>query len=88
MNTMERVRNLISKEFEIDPASLQPDTELESLGVDSLSLIEFMISLEDEFRVQMPEHRVVIKTLRDVADELDALMAAQHATTDSTTAAA
>jgi acyl carrier protein len=78
MGTLETIRNLLVEEFQLDPANVQADTELETLGVDSLSVIEFMFMLEDKFKVSMPQERVVVKTVRDIANELDALIIAQH----------
>jgi acyl carrier protein len=75
---------MIIEEFELDPEKVQPDTDLGALGVDSLSIIEFLFKVEERFNVVLPDQRQVkdlnavktVKTVRDIANELDALIAA------------
>jgi acyl carrier protein len=81
LDTLETLRAMLIEEFNLDPARVHPDTELTSLGIDSLSVIEFLFTLEDKFDIVLPDHRTVdgeaVKTLRDIATELDAHVAAQ-----------
>jgi len=51
---------------------------LESFGIDSLDKIEFLFSLEDEFRIKIPESEVKIDTVQDVVNMVDRLVAEQH----------
>ncbi|MCD6043325.1 MAG: Phosphopantetheine attachment site, partial [Burkholderiales bacterium] len=49
MDTLGRIRQLAAKEFSINPDGLDPSAPLETLGIDSLSVIEFMFKVEEEF---------------------------------------
>jgi acyl carrier protein len=49
MDTLERLRELAAKELAIDPGALDPAAPLDSLGIDSLMLIDFMFKVEEEF---------------------------------------
>ena len=60
-------------------AELQPERSLETLGLDSLSVIEFMFVLEDEFKIKLSDERVEIKTVQDIVTLVDRLVADQHA---------
>ncbi len=60
-------------------ADLQPERSLETLGLDSLSVIEFMFVLEDEFKIKLSDERVEIKTVQDIVTLVDRLVADQHA---------
>ena len=51
--TFERVRALMAKEFQLDPARITPDTPLSDLGVDSLAALEFVFALENEFAIRL-----------------------------------
>ncbi len=66
---------MMSEQFDLKPEQLTPDAQLESLGVDSLSVIEFMFNIEDQFKVKLPDERVEIKTVQDIANIVDRLMA-------------
>jgi acyl carrier protein len=77
MDTLARIRELAAKEFSIDPAGLDPKAPLDALGIDSLSFIEFMFKIEEEFGVTVSDEDLkAIKTLSDlerlVADALSA----------------
>lgn len=69
----------MAENFEMSEADLQPERSLETLGLDSLSVIEFMFVLEDEFNIKLSDERVEIKTIQDIVDVVDKLVAEQHA---------
>lgn len=72
----------MAEQFALKLEDLGPDTTLESLGLDSLSVIEFMFSLEDELNIKLENDRVEdFKTVGDVANIIDKIIAAQTSTT-------
>jgi len=82
MTTLQSVQGILQANFELAPAALQPDAKLEDLAIDSLSLIELMFAVEDEFKVVVPSQNMKllaeIKTIRDLVAYVDALIAEQH----------
>ena len=67
MDTLGRIKDLASKEFSLDAAALDPAAPLDSLGIDSLSFIEFMFKIEDEFGVKVSDEDLRnIKCLADL----------------------
>jgi len=79
MTTLQTIQKLMAENFEISEADLQPERSLETLGLDSLSVIEFMFVLEDEFKIKLSDERVEIKTVQDIVTLVDRLVADQHA---------
>ena len=79
MTTLNTVCQLIVEQFDLEPAKVTAQASLEELDIDSLSAIEFMFLLEDKFNVAAPEERVAMRTVQDVAFELDKLIAARDA---------
>ncbi|MBY0575456.1 MAG: acyl carrier protein [Gallionellaceae bacterium] len=77
MGSLQTIQNMMSSQFDLKLEDLAPDATLESLGLDSLSVIEFMFNLEDELKIKLPEERVEIKTIRDVANLVDKIVAGQ-----------
>ncbi len=71
MNTLERIQALAVKELQVDLASLSPETRLDQIGIDSLSLIEFLFLLEDEFHVRFPEDKNEMQSVNDLVLFLD-----------------
>lgn len=67
MDTLARIRQLAAKEFSINPDGLDPAAPLDKLGIDSLSFIEFMFKVEEEFGVAVSDEELkAIKTLADL----------------------
>ncbi len=74
MNTLATVQKLIAEELDLAADDLDPARPLEELGIDSLSVIEVMFKLEDTFNIKMPDERVPIRTVQDIADIVDRLL--------------
>ena len=78
---MDTLRQMFFEYFELDPARLDGDTNLAALGLDSLSLMEFVFRVEDHFNVTLPDlaaaDRSLPITLNRLAAELDTLVAAR-----------
>ena len=81
VNTFERIRKLMAEKFGLEESSLTREATLETLGLDSLSVIELMFSIEDAFDIKLPDEPVPLKTLQDVVDTVDRLIAEQHGKT-------
>jgi len=77
MDTLARIKEMAGKEFSIDPNSVDPNAPLDTLGVDSLSFIEFMFKIEEEFGVSVSDEDLKgIKTLADLQRHVAAAVAA------------
>jgi acyl carrier protein len=77
MDTLARIKDLAAKEFSIDAGGLDPAAPLDSLGIDSLSFIEFMFKIEEEFGVTVSDDDLKsIKTLADLERHVAAALAA------------
>lgn len=60
MNTelFDDIVSILRDKFQVDAANLRPDTPLESLGLDSLTLMEFVFAVEDQYSVRVPEDKL------------------------------
>ena len=77
------VVRVLQDKFHVDPVLLRPETTLESLGLDSLTLMEFVFALEDRFSVRVPEEKLDPRqagiTLQRLAEVLEAEIVAPPA---------
>ncbi|MBR3300386.1 MAG: acyl carrier protein [Clostridia bacterium] len=66
----EKLKEIIALQLDIDAESLTLDTKIiEDLGTDSLDVVEMLMSVEDEFEVEIPEEKIEdLKTIGDVVD--------------------
>ncbi len=76
-NTLEKLREIVARDYKIAPALLTSESLLEELGVDSLGVAELLFNIEDEFNINVPPEPVTLVTLGDVVTYIDALVVAQ-----------
>ena len=66
----EKVKTVIVEQLGIDEASVRMDSSfLDDLGADSLDIVEFIMALEEEFGIEIPDEDVEkIVTVKDVGE--------------------
>ena len=74
---------VLHEKFNVDAALLRPEATLDSLGLDSLTLMEFVFAVEDRFSVRVPEEKLDPRqagiTLQHLAEVLEVEIAAPRA---------
>jgi acyl carrier protein len=68
MTTIERLRALLARDFDMKPEALAPEATLESLDIDSLKMIEIVFCVEDEFKIAAPNDQAELRNLRTFGD--------------------
>ena len=67
MNVFETIRDILADQLSIDPESLTMETDmLNDLDADSLDVVDVVMSLEDEFGIEIPDD--AIEGMRLVSD--------------------
>ena len=75
MNSFEMVSNAIAKKLEIDVATIKPESTLEELGLDSLDTFDIIFEAEDKLGIKVPNDQVDVKTIQDMTNLLNQLLA-------------
>jgi acyl carrier protein len=72
-DTVSRVIAMAAARFKKPPASLTPDDDVfESLGIDSLKVLELLSELETELDVELPDYELRgVKTFAQLAAAID-----------------
>lgn len=82
MTTLQSMQGIFKANFDLAPELLQREAVLEDLQIDSLSMIEVLFAVEDEFKIVVPHEssasRSQTRTFGDLVDYVDKLIAAQH----------
>lgn len=56
MTIEEKVRKLIAEKLEVDASEVVPQASLiDDLGADSLALVELIMTMEEEFDIEVPD---------------------------------
>lgn len=66
----EKILNMISEQFNVDVDDLTEETNfMDDLNADSIELVELVMSIEDEFEIQVEDE--VLEQLKTIGDVLD-----------------
>ena len=67
----EKLANFAAKQLELDVAEITPDSTFESLGIDSLDIVEMIMDLEGELGIELDMEDQKISTFQELADFID-----------------
>lgn len=69
----EKVKQIIAEELGVELDDIAMDTHLtDDLGADSLDAVELIMSIEDEFDVEIPDEELQnIQTVSDIVEYLE-----------------
>jgi acyl carrier protein len=79
--TLERLRQILAKEFEVAPELVHPAARMDELAIDSLAVIEVIFQLEDAFNISFPQEpgKLQLQTVGDLVSCVDRLATEQRA---------
>lgn len=67
MTVFEKLQEIIADQLELDVETVTPDSNiLDDLGADSLDVVDLIMSVEDEFSIEVPDE--ALENIRTVAD--------------------
>lgn len=64
----EKLVNYAAKQLELDASEISPESTFESLGIDSLDIVEMIMDLESELGVELDMEDQKITTFQELAD--------------------
>lgn len=70
----EKLVKYAAKQLEIDASEITPDSTFESLGIDSLDIVEMIMDLEGELGVELDMEDQKITTFQELADFVESKM--------------
>lgn len=76
-SSLSAVIRLLAKSLDVPADTITGATELEALGADSLTVIELIFDLEEEFNIQIGDERPDLKVVQDIADHIDRYLASR-----------
>ena len=67
----EKLAAYASRQLEIDESEIHPDSTFESLGIDSLDVMEMVMGLENELGIELEMENESISTFQELADFIE-----------------
>ena len=68
----EKLAKYAARTLELDIEDIRPDSTFESLGIDSLDVVEMIMDLESELGVELEMEDQKIATFQELADFIEA----------------
>jgi len=66
MSTLSMLQDILIRGYRLTPAQVVPEAELDSLGIDSLDMLELFFKIEEQLNIKIRDE--VPSTLRTVQD--------------------
>ena len=72
----EKVKVILAEQFDVDEDSLTNETDLQDdLGADSLDVVDLLMSIEDEFEIEIPDEEIEhIRTVGELVNYIESNM--------------
>lgn len=63
----EKLKTIVAEQLEIEESEITMESDLiDDLGADSLAIVDIIMSIEDEFEVEIPDEQ--FENMRTIAD--------------------
>ena len=72
MATIDTIAGVLESNLDIDPATVTPEATFESLGIDSLDMVELTCDLEERCDIEFGEPEG-LETIGDLVNYIDGL---------------
>ena len=71
---LEKVKTILSEQFDVEEDSITGETSIiDDLGADSLDVVDLLMTIDDEFGVEVPDEDVEkVKTVEDLVNYIEA----------------
>ena len=71
---LEKVKVILSEQLEVEEDSITVDSDLQDdLGADSLDVVDLLMSIEDEFEIEIPDEEIEnIRTVGELVSFIEA----------------
>ena len=72
----EKIKEILAEQLDANAEEMTMETRIdEDLGADSLDVVELLMSIEDEFEVEIPDEEIEnLKTIGDVVEYIQSNM--------------
>ena len=67
----EKLVNYAAKQLDLNPDDITPDSTFESLGIDSLDIVEMIMDLETELGVELEMEDQKISNFKELAEFIE-----------------
>ena len=73
----EKIKEVLVEKLHVDEKDIRPDADIKKdLGADSLDILQLLMSLEEEYDIQIPDDKLAgFATVQDIVDYMESIEA-------------
>ncbi len=71
MSSLDYIRQTLIDKFEVNADAITPEATFESMGLDSLTMVELMFEISEKYDIELPTDRLDFKTLGEAVILID-----------------
>jgi acyl carrier protein len=77
-SSFDYIRQTLIDKFEVDKDAISPEATFETLGLDSLTMVELMFDVSEKYDIDIPTDKLDLKTLGEAATLIDETLQAKN----------
>ena len=79
MSSLDYIRQTLIDKFEVNADAITPEATFESMGLDSLTMVELMFEISEKYDIEIPTDRLDFKTLGEAVILIDDMLQTKNA---------
>lgn len=77
-SSFDYIRQALIDKFEVDADAISPEATFETLGLDSLTMVELMFDVSEKYDIDIPTDKLDLKTLGEAVALIDETLQAKN----------
>jgi acyl carrier protein len=77
-SSFDYIRQILIDKFEVDKDAISPEATFETLGLDSLTMVELMFDVSEKYDIDIPTDKLDLKTLGEAVTLIDETLQAKN----------
>ncbi len=78
MSSFDYIRQTLIDKFDVDAEAITTDATFQTLGLDSLTMVELMFEVTEKYDIEIPNEKLDFKTLGEAAALIDETLQAKN----------
>ena len=78
MSSFDFIRQTLIDKFDVDAEAITSEATFETLGLDSLTMVELMFDVTEKYEIEIPNEKLDFKTLGEAAALIDETLQAKN----------
>ncbi len=78
MSSFDFIRQTLIDKFDVDAEAITTDATFQTLGLDSLTMVELMFDVTEKYDIEIPNDKLDFKTLGEAAALIDETLQAKN----------